>query len=493
MNYDTAKLRQFIQEFFSSDELRTLLFDYFRPVHDNLTDGMTKNRYILLLLEYCHNHGKMPDLLAAIQRERDFFQPDDYVQGEKAFAADRPAPAPITRNPRQIFISHAHQDAEVAQRLAHDLESYGYDIWIAPDSIRPGEKWVEAINRGLEESGVFLLLISPEAVNSAWVKSEAYIAIELNHHGKMRFIPIKIRDANEPLLWRSYQQISYRRRSGLHHLLNELNDERYVHPMHPSLRERLIAAIVTLIRNPVFWLGVVIFSTIFLFAWFNFEVLGSPLNATKTPERSPTNTPTFTPTPLPTVPSNSDLLEIQRDDFSSLESDWDHYIVSKGSVLYDNREYSIEADPQVLFVGMWAGAGTISDRQFALQVDLLGYQKDIDRVEQGIIFGWHQDWRSTAYAFTFNSYGRCFFRESESGDTWTTTSSRQSNVTTSYNSEHTLFLVVAGNEAHGYIDGVYCNTIDLENYQSGLVGLASLGFQERTKSYFDNFVIYRFR
>ncbi|MCP5095817.1 MAG: TIR domain-containing protein [Chloroflexi bacterium] len=34
---------------------------------------------------------------------------------------------------RQIFISHAHQDAELAQRLATDLKKQGFDIWIAID------------------------------------------------------------------------------------------------------------------------------------------------------------------------------------------------------------------------------------------------------------------------------------------------------------------------------------------------------------------------
>ncbi|MCP4422580.1 MAG: toll/interleukin-1 receptor domain-containing protein, partial [Chloroflexi bacterium] len=143
MKYDTAKLRQFIQEYFSTDDLRTLLFDYFRPVHDDLSDGMAKSKQIALLLEYCHNHGKTADLLASLQRERDFFEPSDYAIGNNATAHARPSiqSTPI-RNSRQIFISHAHQDAEIAQKLAHDLEANGYDIWIAPDSIRPGEKWV---------------------------------------------------------------------------------------------------------------------------------------------------------------------------------------------------------------------------------------------------------------------------------------------------------------------------------------------------------------
>lgn len=210
MNVDTAKIRQFINDHFGPEDLRTFLFDYFRPVYDDLTDGLAKSRQIALLLEYCHQHQKFPDLLAAVQRERSFFQPNDYVQGQKAPTAAQPTPAPITRNPRQIFISHAHQDAEVAQRLAHDLEAHGYDIWIAPDSIQPGEKWVEAINRGLEESGIFVLLLSPDAVASRWVQMETNVAISYVHEDEMELYPLMLKACHLPALWRAFQHISLR-------------------------------------------------------------------------------------------------------------------------------------------------------------------------------------------------------------------------------------------------------------------------------------------
>jgi formylglycine-generating enzyme required for sulfatase activity len=211
MNYDTAKLRQFIQEYFSPDDLRTLLFDYFRPVHDDLSDGMTKSKQVGLLLEYCHNYGKMVGLLTALRRERPFFTPDDYLKGQKAPTIAQPLTqtAPI-RNPRQIFISHAHQDAETAQKLAHDLEAHGYDIWIAPDSIRPGEKWVEAINRGLEESGLFVLLLSPAAVTSRWVNMETNVAITFTHEDEMQLYPMMLKACRLPALWRAFQHISLR-------------------------------------------------------------------------------------------------------------------------------------------------------------------------------------------------------------------------------------------------------------------------------------------
>ncbi len=210
MKYDTAKLRQFINEHFGPQDLNDLLFDYFRSVHEDVTPGMTKRQQISLLLEFCRQHNQMENLLVAVGKMRPFFQPDDYVQGQKAPTAAPLTPTPITRNPRQIFISHAHQDAEVAQRLAHDLEAHGYDIWIAPDSIRPGEKWVEAINRGLEESGIFVLLLSPDAVASRWVQLETNVAITYTHEDEMKLYPLMLKTCRVPALWRAFQHISLR-------------------------------------------------------------------------------------------------------------------------------------------------------------------------------------------------------------------------------------------------------------------------------------------
>ncbi len=126
-----------------------------------------------------------------------------------------PAPAPTIakparRNPRQIFLSHATADAEFAQQLAADLREEGWAVWIAPDSIQPGEKWVEAINRGLEESGVFVVVLTPDAVASRWVQTETNAAIGLEHRDLMRFIPLDHKACDLPLLWGGYQYIPFR-------------------------------------------------------------------------------------------------------------------------------------------------------------------------------------------------------------------------------------------------------------------------------------------
>ena len=213
MNYETAKLRYFIQQYFGPDDLDSLLFDYFPTVREEITPGMTKSQQVKLLLDYCPRHGRIPDLLAALQRERPtVFDPDDFVKNQPApVAFPTPAVHPTAkRNPRQIFLSHAHQDTAVAHKLAHDLEAHGYDIWLAPDSIRPGEKWAEAINRGLEESGLFVLLLSPEAVASRWVNMETNAAIELEHEEEMQIFPLLLKACRLPPLWRAFHHISLR-------------------------------------------------------------------------------------------------------------------------------------------------------------------------------------------------------------------------------------------------------------------------------------------
>jgi serine/threonine protein phosphatase PrpC len=198
-------------------------------VRDNFTTGMTKTRMIELLLDYCQRREIMPRLLAALERDR----PDQYRQRfGRAVAEPAPVIAPSGRDPRQIFISHAHQDAGFAHRLAANLQKHGWRAWIAPDSIRPGEKWIEAINRGLEESGVFLVVLTPTAVGSEWVKTETNIAIELAHRRELRFIPLEVVKCRAPVLWTAYQHIPFSSQYGvgLAKLLSILGDV----GVHPS-------------------------------------------------------------------------------------------------------------------------------------------------------------------------------------------------------------------------------------------------------------------
>jgi hypothetical protein len=52
----------------------------------------------------------------------------------------------------QVFLSHSAKDAEFAARLATDLRAAGVPVWKATESILPGERWAEAIERGVSTS-----------------------------------------------------------------------------------------------------------------------------------------------------------------------------------------------------------------------------------------------------------------------------------------------------------------------------------------------------
>ncbi len=81
-------------------------------------------------------------------------------------------PAPRTR----IFISASPADNEFACRLADDLRKLGLDVWFHPDSIQPAEAWRDQIIRQIADSSIFILVLSPDAVNSRQVHEEFELA-----------------------------------------------------------------------------------------------------------------------------------------------------------------------------------------------------------------------------------------------------------------------------------------------------------------------------
>ena len=239
MTPSNADLRQFILQFFSDEELETLCFDYFREARQSFSSGMTPNRKIILLIGYCETRGRLSDLYAALERER----PAAWRERFGAPKAKKPSFAEETRflerDPRQVFISHATADAGFAHQLADDLRAEGWRVWIAPDSIRPGEKWVEAIERGLETSGVFVVALTPAAVTSRWVKTETSAAIDLSLADEIRFASLDVAECRLSALWRQFQFISFRRsyEVGLDELLRWLDDATADRPQKPSFSE----------------------------------------------------------------------------------------------------------------------------------------------------------------------------------------------------------------------------------------------------------------
>lgn len=93
----------------------------------------------------------------------------------------------------QVFVSHSTEDAVIARQVADALRAAGLGVWIAPDSIRPGEAYNEAIVAGLRACDTLAVLVSRASNTSKHVAREVGLA---DGHGK-RIIPIRI-EAVEP-------------------------------------------------------------------------------------------------------------------------------------------------------------------------------------------------------------------------------------------------------------------------------------------------------
>jgi formylglycine-generating enzyme required for sulfatase activity len=219
MGEDRNSLLQFLVRHYSMDALKTLCFNLFVDF-DNLS-GDTKNAKVRELILYLERTDRLEDLRGVLARDL----PRAYAREFEKTPPIPPIPVRPNRDPHQVFISHAHEDDAFAHRLAADLGAEGWSVWIAPDSIQPGETWVEAINRGLEQSSFFLLVLTPAAVASPWVNTETNVAISLEHQRKMRFLPLDLAPAQPPPLWTAYQTIPFRDdyRRGRDHLMDRLN------------------------------------------------------------------------------------------------------------------------------------------------------------------------------------------------------------------------------------------------------------------------------
>lgn len=99
-----------------------------------------------------------------------------------------------TEQPRMVFVSHAAVDRPDVERLiVQPLRQLGYEIWIAPDSIPPGQTWDKVIYDAIDGCFCFVVVVTRNAGNSQYVRSEV-LAASSRSHLKDRIIPLQLDD-----------------------------------------------------------------------------------------------------------------------------------------------------------------------------------------------------------------------------------------------------------------------------------------------------------
>jgi hypothetical protein len=86
-----------------------------------------------------------------------------------------------------LFVSHSSLDRQwVEGEIITLLDQNGIETWYAKSAIRTSGQWEREILRGMEKCDWFLLIVSPRAADSEWVKDELFWAI---HHRPTRIVP----------------------------------------------------------------------------------------------------------------------------------------------------------------------------------------------------------------------------------------------------------------------------------------------------------------
>ncbi|HEY3476475.1 MAG TPA: SUMF1/EgtB/PvdO family nonheme iron enzyme [Anaerolineales bacterium] len=107
------------------------------------------------------------------------------------------------------FISYSRADGPFAIRLAKDLKSAGYDVWLDQLDIPTGARWDDEIESALEACTTFMIVLSPQSLQSQNVKDEIGYAID---SGK-DILPVKIKSGDIPFRLRRFQYVDFSQQS----------------------------------------------------------------------------------------------------------------------------------------------------------------------------------------------------------------------------------------------------------------------------------------
>lgn len=95
----------------------------------------------------------------------------------------------------KLFISHVHEEAEIANAVLKFLKVFKLDAFLSSDQwqVRAGERWFDRIATELSEATLVILLLSKYSVTRPWINFEAgwawgkdKVAIPLCYGGLMK-------------------------------------------------------------------------------------------------------------------------------------------------------------------------------------------------------------------------------------------------------------------------------------------------------------------
>lgn len=94
-----------------------------------------------------------------------------------------------------VFISYVREDSNTVDRLKHELESAGIEVWLDRNRIKPGTKWQQAVAEAITGGSFFVACFSSSYLQkkTAYMNEELRLAVEQMRRmppGRVWFIPV---------------------------------------------------------------------------------------------------------------------------------------------------------------------------------------------------------------------------------------------------------------------------------------------------------------
>lgn len=103
----------------------------------------------------------------------------------------------------QVFMSHNEENKPVVEEIGRFLESKRFTVWIDKWCMAPGDSLIQKIGEAIDSSDKLIAFLSPESVESNWVKQELATGkiIELASErgvGEKFIIPVLLKNCKIP-------------------------------------------------------------------------------------------------------------------------------------------------------------------------------------------------------------------------------------------------------------------------------------------------------
>lgn len=148
------------------------------------------------------------------------------------------------KSQKRIFLSHSSDDNRFADSIVCWLKAYGFDdIWYDNQNLSSG-KLADIIGREITLSQVFVVLLSPQALESDWVTGEYLYALTLAREGvKLDIIPIIVKPCIIPIPLNNYKYLDLTQAKDPIDVMMELMkmiEGQEPSTVHPTMKEQAV-------------------------------------------------------------------------------------------------------------------------------------------------------------------------------------------------------------------------------------------------------------